>query len=128
LNYFGQGALVLARPETVSNPFYLLYPEWALVPMVIMATMATVIAGQAVITGAYSITSQATQLGLLPRLAIKHTSASMAGQIYMPRVNWIMLALVLLTVGLFRDSSHLAAAYGVAVTGEMVITSLIMFF
>jgi KUP system potassium uptake protein len=128
LNYFGQGALVLARPETLSNPFYLLYPEWALVPMVIMATMATIIAGQAVITGAYSLTSQAIQLGLLPRLSIKHTSESMAGQIYMPRVNWIMLLLVLLTVGLFRDSSHLAAAYGVAVTGEMVITSLIMFF
>ena len=128
MNYFGQGALVLSNPAALSSPFYLLYPEWALVPMVILATAATIIASQAVITGAFSLTRQAIQLGLLPRLGITHTSESMAGQIYMPRVNWILLIAVLFMVMLFKNSSALAAAYGVAVTAEMVITSLIAFF
>ena len=119
LNYFGQGALMLAKPETVSNPFYLLFPDWALYPMVALATMATVIASQAVITGAYSITRQAMQLGLLPRMEVRHTSESQAGQIYMPRVNWLLLVGVLLLVFMFRSSGELAAAYvlAVAMTG-----------
>jgi KUP system potassium uptake protein len=119
LNYFGQGALMLAKPETVSNPFYLLFPDWALYPMVALATMATVIASQAVITGAYSITRQAMQLGLLPRMEVRHTSESLAGQIYMPRVNWLLLVGVLLLVFMFRSSGELAAAYvlAVAMTG-----------
>ncbi len=91
INYFGQGALVLSNPDTLANPFYLLYPDWALVPVVILATAATVIASQAVITGAYSLARQAIQLGLLPRFAVKHTSESMAGQIYLPRVNYLLL-------------------------------------
>jgi KUP system potassium uptake protein len=115
LNYFGQGALVLDRPETISNPFYLLYPEWALYPMVALATAATVIASQAVITGAYSITRQAMQLGFLPRMEVRHTSEALAGQIYMPRVNWLLLTGVLLLVFMFRSSSELAAAYVLAV-------------
>ena len=128
INYFGQGALVLAHPETIDDTFYLLYPEWALIPMVILATAATIIASQAVITGAFSLTRQAIQLGLLPRFGITHTSESVAGQIYMPRVNWVLLVAVMLMVLLFKSSSNLAAAYGVAVTAEMVITSLIAFF
>lgn len=128
LNYFGQGALVLSDINALKNPFYSLYPEWALIPMVIMATCATVIAGQAVITGAYSLTRQAIQLGLLPRLEIRHTSESMAGQIYLPRVNWLLLAGVLFVVAIFKNSSSLAAAYGVAVTADMIITSLLAFF
>jgi KUP system potassium uptake protein len=115
LNYFGQGALVLSRPEAISNPFYLLFPEWALYPMVGLATMATAIASQAVITGAYSITRQAMQLGLLPRMEVRHTSESQAGQIYMPRVNWLLLVGVLLLVFMFRSSSELASAYVLAV-------------
>jgi len=119
LNYFGQGALMLAKPETVSNPFYLLFPDWALYPMVALATMATVIASQAVITGCYSITRQAMQLGFLPRMEVRHTSESQAGQIYMPRVNWLLLVGVLLLVFMFRSSGELAAAYvlAVAMTG-----------
>jgi KUP system potassium uptake protein len=105
INYLGQGALVLANPKAVENPFFLLYPDWALLPMVLLATVATVIASQAVITGAYSLTRQAIQLGLLPRLEIRHTSESLFGQIYMPRVNTLLLAGVLLLVGLFRSSS-----------------------
>jgi KUP system potassium uptake protein len=128
INYFGQGALILARPEAIENTFYLLYPNWALIPMVVLATAATIIACQAVITGTYSLTRQAIQLGLLPRLGIRHTSESMAGQIYMPRVNWMLLIAVLFMVLLFKNSSNLAAAYGVAVTAVMVITSLIAFF
>ncbi|MFO7476865.1 MAG: potassium transporter Kup [Methyloceanibacter sp.] len=115
LNYFGQGALVLDRPETISNPFYLLYPDWALYPMVALATAATAIASQAVITGAYSITRQAMQLGFLPRMEVRHTSEALAGQIYMPRVNWLLLTGVLLLVFMFRSSSELAAAYVLAV-------------
>jgi KUP system potassium uptake protein len=115
LNYFGQGALVLAHPETIANPFYLLFPEWALYPMVALATLATVIASQAVITGAYSITRQAMQLGFLPRMEVRHTSEDVAGQIYMPRVNYLLLTGVLLLVFMFRSSSELAAAYVLAV-------------
>jgi KUP system potassium uptake protein len=128
LNYFGQGALVLADPTAIDNPFYKLYPDWALIPMLILSTMATVIASQAVITGAFSLTRQAIQLGLIPRFEIRHTSESMAGQIYMPRVNWLLYAAVVAAVVLFRSSSNLAAAYGVSVTAAMVIDSLMAFF
>jgi KUP system potassium uptake protein len=124
INYLGQGALVLADPKSIDNPFFLLFPHWALLPMVLLATAATVIASQAVITGAYSLTRQAIQLGLLPRLEIRHTSESLAGQIYMPRVNMLLLVGVLLLVALFRSSSALASAYGIAVTGTMVVTAL----
>jgi KUP system potassium uptake protein len=127
INYLGQGALVYAHPEAVANPFYLLYPDWARLPMVILAAIATVIASQAVITGAYSLTSQAIQLGLLPRFEIRHTSAQQAGQIYMPRVNGLLLVGVLLLVALFRSSSALASAYGIAVTGTMVVTGMMAF-
>jgi KUP system potassium uptake protein len=124
INYLGQGALVLADPKSIENPFFLLYPHWALLPMVALATAATVIASQAVITGAYSLTRQAIQLGLLPRLEIRHTSESLFGQIYMPRVNSLLLFGVLLLVALFRSSSALASAYGIAVTGTMVVTAM----
>ena len=124
LNYFGQGALVLRRPETVENPFFLMVPDWAQMPMVVLATAATVIASQAVITGAYSLSQQAIQLGLLPRLEIRHTSATQFGQIYMPRVNTFLMVGVLLLVGIFRSSSDLAGAYGIAVTGTMVVTAI----
>ena len=127
INYLGQGALVYAHPEAVANPFFLLYPDWARIPMVVLATVATVIASQAVITGAYSLTSQAIQLGLLPRFEIRHTSAQQAGQIYMPRVNGLLLVGVLLLVALFRSSSALASAYGIAVTGTMVVTGMMAF-
>ncbi len=128
LNYLGQGAMVLTDPSTLKDPFYKLYPSWALIPMVILATLATVIASQAVITGAFSLTRQAVQLGLLPRLAIKHTSESVAGQIYLPRVNWMLFCGVTAVVLLFGSSSKLAAAYGVSVTAAMVIDSLMAFF
>jgi len=124
MNYLGQGALVLANPKAIENPFFLLYPDWALLPMVILATAATVIASQAVITGAYSLTQQAIQLGLLPRLEIRHTSESTFGQIYMPRVTVLLLIGIVLLVALFRSSSALASAYGIAVTGTMVVTGL----
>ncbi len=127
LNYLGQGALVLGNPKAIENPFFLLYPDWALLPMVALATAATVIASQAVITGAYSLTRQAIQLGLLPRLEIRHTSETQAGQIYMPRVNTLLLVGVLLLVALFRSSSSLASAYGIAVTGTMVVTAMMAF-
>jgi len=127
LNYLGQGALVIADRKAVENPFFLLYPGWALIPMVVLATLATVIASQAVITGAYSLTSQAIQLGLLPRSEVRHTSAQQAGQIYMPRVNGLLLIGVLLLVALFRSSSALASAYGIAVTGTMVVTGMMAF-
>ena len=128
LNYFGQGALLLAEPEAIENPFYRLYPSWALIPMVVLATIATVIASQAVITGAFSFTRQAIQLGLLPRLAIRHTSESVAGQIFLPRVNQLLFVGVLLVTLIFRSSSDLAAAYGLSVTATMVIDSLMAFF
>ncbi|MFZ0526351.1 MAG: potassium transporter Kup [Xanthobacteraceae bacterium] len=127
LNYLGQGALVFANPKAVQNPFFLMYPDWALIPVVVLATVATVIASQAVITGAYSLTSQAIQLGLLPRFEVRHTSASQAGQIYMPRVNGLLLIGVLLLVAMFRSSSALASAYGIAVTGTMVVTGMMAF-
>jgi len=127
LNYLGQGALVLADPTAIKNPFFLLYPEMMRLPMVVLATIATVIASQAVITGAYSLTRQAIALGLLPRLEIRHTSAEHEGQIYMPRVNMSILMGVLLLVALFRSSSALASAYGIAVTGTMVVTAIMAF-
>jgi KUP system potassium uptake protein len=127
INYLGQGALVLADPKAIDNPFFLMFPQWALLPMVVLATAATVIASQAVITGAYSLTRQAIQLGLLPRMEIRHTSESHYGQIYMPRVNTLLLVGVLLLVVLFRSSGALASAYGIAVTGTMVVTGLMAF-
>jgi KUP system potassium uptake protein len=128
INYFGQGALLLAHPTAITNPFYKLYPSWALLPMVILATVATVIASQAVISGAFSFTRQAIQLGLVPRLQIKHTSESVAGQIYLPRVNQLLLVGVLIVSLTFGSSSELAAAYGLSVTATMVIDSLMAFF
>ena len=128
LNYFGQGALLLARPEAVKNPFYMMAPDWALVPLVIMATMATVIASQALITGAFSVTKQVIQLGYLPRLSIQHTSVRDTGQIYMPLVNWGLFVAIVLAVVMFRSSSNLAAAYGIAVTLDMLITTILTFF
>ncbi len=127
INYFGQGALVLANEKAIENPFYRLVPESMLLPMVVLATAATVIASQAVITGAYSLVRQAIQLGLLPRLAIVHTSAEYSGQIYIPRVNTALLLGVLLLVGLFRTSSALASAYGIAVATTMVVDGLLGF-
>ncbi|HRF09542.1 MAG TPA: potassium transporter Kup [Xanthobacteraceae bacterium] len=127
LNYLGQGALVLSDPKSISNPFYLLYPDWALLPMVILATCATVVASQAVITGAYSLAQQAVQLGLLPRFEVRHTSATHYGQIYMARINWFLLVGVVLLVGIFHTSSALATAYGIAVTGTMLMTTLMAF-
>ena len=125
LNYFGQGALILHDASAVKNPFYLLAPEWALFPLIGLATIATVIASQAVITGAFSVSRQALQLGYLPRMHIQHTSESTQGQVYMPRINWgLMLAVMLLVIS-FGSSGNLAAAYGIAVTGDMVITTLL---
>ena len=126
LCYFGQGALLILNPEAIKNPFYLMAPSWALVPLVILATSATVIASQAVISGAYSLANQATLLGFLPRMSINHTSAAERGQIYIPVVNWALLAMVLFTVIQFRESSNLAAAYGISVTTTMLITTLLM--
>ncbi|MEF3365260.1 potassium transporter Kup [Methylocystis sp. 9N] len=127
LNYLGQGALILSRPEAVGNPFFLLAPEWGLLPLVILSTLATIIASQAVITGAFSIVRQAIQLGLLPRLEITHTSASQEGQIYIGRINRLLLIGVLLLVIAFKSSSALASAYGIAVTGTMVVTTALAF-
>src|SRR5947209_330870 len=127
LNYFGQGAMVLRDPSAIANPFYKMLPEMFLLPMVVLATAATVIASQAVITGAYSLTYQAIQLGLLPRLAILHTSEAHFGQIYIPRVNTALLAGVLLLVLMFRTSSQLASAYGIAVTTTMVVDGVLGF-
>jgi KUP system potassium uptake protein len=127
LNYLGQGALVIANPRAVENPFFLMFPDWALIPMVALATLATVIASQAVITGAYSLTRQAIQLGLLPRFEIRHTSESHSGQIYIPRITMLLLIAVMLLVLLFRSSSALASAYGISVTGTMVVTGMMGF-
>ena len=127
INYFGQGALVLANEKAIENPFYRMVPDALLLPMIVLATAATVIASQAVITGAYSLVRQAIQLGLLPRLAILHTSAEYSGQIYIPRVNSALLIGVLLLVGLFRTSSALASAYGIAVATTMVVDGLLGF-
>ena len=128
LNYLGQGGLLLSHPEKLENPFFLLFPEWALLPMVLLATVATVIASQAVISGAFSLTHQAMQLGLLPRMEMRRTSETEKGQIYIPRINWLLLVAVLYIVFAFKSSSALASAYGVAVTGTMVITSVMAFF
>ena len=127
MNYFGQGALVLSNPGTLENPFFLLFPDWALYPVVALATAATAIASQAVISGAYSITRQAMQLGLLPRMEVRHTSEALAGQIYMPRVNWLLLTGVLLLVFMFRSSSELAAAYVLAVAATEWATGILGF-
>ncbi len=127
LNYLGQGALLLENPRAIENPFFLLYPGWAQLGMVLLATAATVIASQAVITGAYSLTRQAIQLGLLPRVDIRHTSESREGQIYLPRVNMFLLIGVLFLVLTFRSSSALGSAYGIAVTGTMVVTTTMAF-
>ncbi len=128
LNYFGQGALLLARPEAVKNPFYMMAPDWALLPLVLLATMATVIASQALITGAFSVTKQVIQLGYLPRLNIQHTSVRDTGQIYIPLVNWGLFVAIVLAVVTFRSSSSLAGAYGIAVTLDMLITTILTFF
>ncbi len=127
-NYLGQGALILTDPKAVENPFYLMAPSWALLPLILLATAATVIASQAVITGAYSLASQAIQLGLLPRLEIIHTSSTQEGQIFIPRVTRILLLGVLALVLLFRSSDALANAYGIAVAGTMVTTTALAFF
>ena len=127
LNYFGQGAIVIADPKAIENPFFLMFPEWALIPMVALATLATVIASQAVITGAYSLTRQAIQLGLMPRFEIRHTSEAHYGQIYIPKINLLLFLAVILLVLLFRSSSALASAYGIAVTGTMVVTAMMGF-
>ncbi|MGZ3748784.1 MAG: potassium transporter Kup, partial [Pseudobdellovibrionaceae bacterium] len=127
LNYFGQGALLLATPDAISNPFYLLAPKWALAPMVILSTLATVIASQALVSGIFSITRQAVQLGFCPRLSTVHTSSREIGQIYVPFVNWTLFLGVIWLVLTFKSSSNLAAAYGIAVTGTMVITTLLAY-
>ena len=128
LNYFGQGALLIDNPKALENPFYLSYPSWALYPMVALATAATVIASQATISGAYSITQQAIQLGYLPRMNIQHTSARTIGQIYVPAVNWTLLVVVAAAVIGFGSSTKLANAYGVAVMGTMLVTTFLTFF
>jgi KUP system potassium uptake protein len=126
INYFGQGALLMSNPDAISNPFFMMLPEWSLWPMVILATIATVIASQAVISGAFSLANQAILLGFMPRMVILHTSDTERGQIYMPMVNWVLLALVLFTVIQFRESGNLAAAYGISVTTTMLITTTLL--
>ena len=128
LNYFGQGALLLQDPSAVKNPFFMMAPDWALLPLVGLATMATVIASQALISGAFSVTKQVIQLGYLPRLQVLHTSVKDTGQIYMPFVNWGLFVAIVLAVVMFRSSSNLAAAYGIAVTLDMLITTVLTFF
>ena len=128
INYFGQGALLLADPTAVENPFYLMAPSWARLPLVFLATAATVIASQALITAAFSVTKQAMQLGLLPRMRVVHTSVRDLGQIYVPAVNWGLYACIVLAVVLFKSSSALASAYGIAVTLDMTITTVMTFF
>jgi KUP system potassium uptake protein len=128
LNYFGQGALLLSDPSAVSNPFFNMAPDWLLVPLVILATAATVIASQALISGAFSVTKQVVQMGFLPRLQILHTSVKDTGQIYIPFVNWGLFAVIVLAVMMFKSSSNLAAAYGIAVCTDMLITTVLTFF
>lgn len=125
LNYFGQGALLLKTPEAIKNPFFLLAPNWALIPMLILATLATVIASQAVISGVFSLTRQAVRLGYLPPMRIIHTSEKESGQIYIPAINWLLYFAVVIVIVSFEHSSNLAAAYGIAVTGTMVLTSML---
>ncbi|MEB7540068.1 low affinity potassium transporter Kup [Pantoea anthophila] len=126
LNYFGQGALLLSDPKAIKNPFFLLAPDWALIPMLILATLATVIASQAVISGVFSLTRQAVRLGYLPGMRIIHTSERESGQIYIPAINWVLYFAVLIVIISFEHSSNLAAAYGIAVTGTMVLTSILV--
>src|SRR5205085_9956815 len=126
LNYMGQGALMLGHPATAENPFYLMAPDAFRLPLVFLATAATIIASQAVISGAFSVTHQAVQLGYLPRLKTEHTSEKALGQIYIPAVNWGLLAMVIVLVLGFRESSRLASAYGIAVTGTMLITTMML--
>ena len=128
LNYFGQGALLLARPDAVKNPFFMMAPQWAVLPLVGLATVATVIASQALISGAFSVTKQVIQLGYLPRLRIEHTSVKDTGQVYLPLVNWALFVTIVLAVVMFKSSTNLAAAYGVAVTTDMLITTILTFF
>jgi KUP system potassium uptake protein len=128
LNYFGQGALLLANPDAVKNPFFMMAPDWAQLPLVVLATAAGVVASQALITGAFSVTKQVIQLGYLPRLNIQHTSVRDTGQIYIPFVNWGLFVAIVLAVVMFRSSSNLAAAYGIAVCTDMLITTILTFF
>nr|WP_315230346.1 potassium transporter Kup [uncultured Albidiferax sp.] len=128
LNYFGQGALLLSRPEAVKNPFFMMAPAWALVPLVVLAAMAAVIASQALITGAFSVTKQVIQLGYLPRLRVMHTNVKEAGQVYLPFVNWGLFIAILVAVVMFKSSSALAAAYGIAVCTDMLITTVLTFY
>jgi KUP system potassium uptake protein len=128
LNYFGQGALLLKNPLAVKNPFYMMAPDWALIPLLVLATLAAVIASQALITGAFSVTKQVIQLGYLPRLNIVHTSVREAGQIYIPFVNWGLFVAIVLAVVMFKTSGNLAAAYGIAVTTDMLITTILTFY
>lgn len=127
LNYFGQGALLLEHPEAVKNPFYLLAPTWAMYPLLILATLASVIASQAVISGAFSVTRQAIQLGYCPRMNISHTSGQEVGQVYIPAINWLLMVSVFVVVLSFESSSALASAYGIAVTGTMIVDTLLAF-
>jgi KUP system potassium uptake protein len=126
LNYLGQGVLLIGDPEAIQNPFYRLAPDWFRLPLVIIATLAAIIASQAVISGAFSVTQQAIQLGFIPRLSIQHTSAAAAGQIYIPTINWALMVMVILLVLFFQNSSNLAAAYGIAVTGAMLIDTCLL--
>jgi KUP system potassium uptake protein len=128
LNYFGQGALLLSDPTAVANPFFNMAPDWLLVPLVVLATAATVIASQALISGAFSVTKQVVQMGFLPRLQVLHTSVKDTGQIYIPFVNWGLFAVIILAVMMFKSSSNLAAAYGIAVCTDMLITTVLTFF
>jgi KUP system potassium uptake protein len=128
LNYFGQGALLLKRPETVKNPFYMMAPDWFLIPLVVLATAAAVIASQALISGAFSVTKQVVQLGFLPRLRMLHTSARDTGQIYIPFVNWALFAAIAFAVVMFKSSGALASAYGIAVCTDMLITTILTFY
>ncbi len=128
INYFGQGAMLIYTPESVTNPFYLMAPKWALVPLVILATAATVIASQALLSAAFSVSKQAIQMGYLPRMQIRHTSVHETGQIYIPAVNWSLFAAIVVAVALFKNSTNLASAYGIAVTTDMLITTLLTFF
>ena len=127
LNYLGQGALLLGNPAAIENPFYLLAPEWGLYPLVGLASLATIIASQAVISGAFSYTRQAIQLGYLPRLEVRHTSETEIGQVYVPRINYILLIAIIIVVLVFRSSDNLGAAYGIAVSGDMTITTMLAF-
>jgi len=128
LNYFGQGALLLSDPSAVTNPFYNMAPDWLLIPLVVLATAATVIASQALISGAFSVTKQVVQMGFLPRLQVLHTSIKDTGQIYIPAVNWGLFVVIVLAVVMFKSSSNLAAAYGIAVCTDMLITTVLTFF